>query len=100
MGRFSMFPVLPLARFGYTLHIVTITRCGLLPPTHIARLMCPNGRADREWTTRCYRWQLPIKVATLRCSLDGLIDPDDVLLVYYAEIPPPDRGLRQRVVFA
>lgn len=94
-----MLPSLPLACFGYTLHVFTIARRDVCPPAHIARLMYPNGTVSREWTTSCYRWWLPTKIASLRCSLYGLIDPDDVLPVYHAEIPPPDRGLLQHHQF-
>jgi hypothetical protein len=90
---------LPLARFGYTLHVFTLGARGLHPSRHVARLMCPDGSVAREWVTCCYRWRLPWKVRSLRYRLDGLIDPDDTLPVYYAELPP-DRGCRQRLVLA
>jgi len=67
-----MLPSLPLARFGYTLHIYTLRRRGLRPSTHIARLMCPDGRVSREWVTSCYRWQLAWKIGSLRYGLDAI----------------------------
>lgn len=90
-----MFPALPLARSGYTLHIFVMAERGIRPARVIARLMCPSGRVSHEWATATYRWWLPSKVASLRCSIDGLVDPDEQIPVYYAEIRPPDRGLRQ-----
>jgi hypothetical protein len=90
-----MLPSLPLARFGYTLHVYTLGRRGLHPSTHIARLMCPDGRVSREWVTTCYRWQLPWKIDNLRYGLDGLIEPDEPIPTYHGELPPPNRGLLQ-----
>jgi hypothetical protein len=93
-----MLPSLPLARSGYTLHIYTMGQGGLRPSTHIARLMCPDGKVSHEWTTVCYRWQLGWKIDSLRYGLDGLIEPDEDVPTYHSETQPPDRGLRQHQV--
>lgn len=90
-----MYPVLPLAPSSYTLHVFTIDGPRWRPSKHIARLMTPDGQVRSEWTTTCYTWWLPWKVASLRYSLDGLLDYDDVLPVHYATIDPPTGGKLQ-----
>jgi hypothetical protein len=90
-----MYPTLPLAPRGYTLHIITLGRQRWFPTQHLARLLRPNGEVCTEWRTTCARWWLKRTVIALRYSLDGLLGSDEALPVYYATIdPPPPRGRR------
>jgi hypothetical protein len=87
-----MYPALPLAPRGYTLHIITIGRQRWFPTQHIARLIHRDGRVCTEWRTTCARWWLKQQVTALRYSLDGLLGDDEALPVYYATIDPPPSG--------
>lgn len=90
-----MYPALPLAPRGYTLHIITIGRQRWFPTQHLARLIRPDGKVCIEWRTTCARWWLTHTVTALQYSLDGLLGSDEALPVYYATIdPPPTRGRR------
>ena len=95
-----MFPSLPLAPSGYTLHVFTVTKRGFGMPQHIARLMSAKGRVCKEWTLTASRWELKHQVASLHDSIDEMLGSRVALPVYFATMHRSDRGGKLQPAFA